>query len=163
MPNSSSSEVRLIFGGALTWLLRWLFTLWIVSWVLGHLLGYLDYVMPPNCLLSPWSGCSLVESHSSKRIFTWARPILAQANKFPLKLEKKLKKFIFAFESLVYYCFLKWNSKFYLKIWLKELSDVFKWILRYILIVKESLKSDVIEWCIYVTWSMEWCESLIKT
>jgi len=32
-------------------------------------------------------GCCRVESHSSERIFTWARLILAQVNKFSLKLD----------------------------------------------------------------------------
>ena len=43
--SSSSTEVCLIFGGVLTWLLRWLVTMWIVSWVLGHLFGYLDCII----------------------------------------------------------------------------------------------------------------------
>jgi len=32
-------------------------------------------------------GCYWVQSRSSKKIFTWARPILAQASKFLLKLD----------------------------------------------------------------------------
>ena len=86
-------------------------------------------------------GCYRVQSRSSKRIFAWAIPILAQGSKFSLKQEsvkkKKTSNFIFSFKRLLYYCllFLSGNYTFDLKVWLKELSYGIKWILRYIWIV----------------------------